>query len=183
MTDATPDDTGPDTPAPATPAAAATETLLNTVADVNCLVSLPVDVDAALAGMGLESGLMPLDAHICGLLVKDRPGGRFKALAAIGCNHHRRRFVLAHELGHYVHMYQDLPKDSLAGRIERTTRVTELTREPEEIWANHYAEALLMPASVIRSHWGDGDDPREMAELLDVSMEAMMHRLLTLHFI
>ena len=169
--------------APYTPAEAATKTLMDTVADVNGDIQLPVDVDDVLAGMGLVSGLMQLDAGISGLLVKDRPGARFKALAAIGCNRHRRRFVFAHELGHCVHMYQDLPDDRIAGRIERTIRVTTLTREPEEIWANWYAEALLMPASVIRSHWGDGDDPRMMAKLLDVSMGDMEHRLLSLHLI
>lgn len=139
-----------------TPAAAATETLLTTIADVNGCVSLPIHVGQVLSRMGLKAETMYLDSNISGLLVKDKPGEPFKAVSNVMSYQYQKRFTYAHELGHYVHTYQDLPDDHILGMTEKNTELSSLGSNPEEIWANKYAEALLMPASIVRDYWAQG---------------------------
>lgn len=160
-----------------TPAAAATETLLNTIADVNGCVSLPINVRDVLDKLGIVAEEMPLNPETSGLLVKDEPNKPFKAVSNIGNHPHRQRFTYAHELGHFIHSYQDLPADKVAGKVEKRDELASLGTDPEEIWANKFAGALLMPASIVRNYWAQGTSIPAMATLFDVSVSAMSNRL------
>lgn len=163
-----------------TPAAAATETLMKTIADVNGCVSLPIDVKQVLGKLGIKVETMFLEPDTSGLLVKDKANEPFKAVSNIENHPHRRRFTYAHELGHYIHSYQDLPADKVAGKVEKRDELASSGTDPDEIWANKFAAALLMPASIVRNYWAQGMSVPAMSALFDVSGEAMSNRLSTL---
>lgn len=160
-----------------TPAAAATETLLKTIADANGCVSLPINVHRVLDMMGIKAQTMLLQSDTSGLLVKNKPNEPFKAVSNRENHPHRRRFTYAHELGHFVHTYQDLPNDKIAGKVEKRDELASLGTDPEEIWANNFAAALLMPASIVRNYWAQGMSVSAMSSLFDVSYGAMSNRL------
>lgn len=160
-----------------TPAGAATETLWKTVADEDGNVDLPINVNEVLEKMGIESEMMPLEADTSGLLVKDKPNEPFKAVSNMHDHPHRARFTFAHELGHFIHSYQDLPEDKIAGKVEKRDELSSRGCDPDEIWANQFAAALLMPASIVRYYWAKALSPESMAAKFGVSLSAMNNRL------
>ena len=97
---------------------------------------------------------------------------------------YRKRFSIAHELGHhFLHLLGD-------GEIVDTRADMFREREPadgmlsedrmREIQANWFAAALLMPAELVRAEWSKHQDMKRMAQLFNVSEEAMGYRLDTL---
>lgn len=161
------------------PAMSATETLRKTIA-TNGLVPLPVDVKAVARMLGIETEELMLDPGIDGLLVKNEAGSPFKAVVSTETHEHRKRFTYAHEIGHFVHKYQHYPKDKQAGLVEKRDELSSKGIDPEEIWANRFAAALLMPAAIVRRLWGEGMSPDRLADVFDVSHRAMNLRIATL---
>ena len=164
---------------PSTPAAATTETLLKTVAPSGYL-NLPVDPARVAELLGILPQRLMLDHDVDGLLVKDEAGKPFKAVSNACASPQRQRFTTAHEIGHWVHEYQDVPDDAVLGRVERRDDTSSKGVDPEEIWANRFAVALLMPAAIVRRHWGEGCTRDELAEMFGVSRRSMDVRIATL---
>ncbi|MDY4678246.1 ImmA/IrrE family metallo-endopeptidase [Bifidobacterium tsurumiense] len=162
-----------------TPAAAATETLRKTVA-LDGYLRLPVDPYAVAQHLGLKPQKLALEPNIDGLLVKDKQGEPFKAVTDMFASEHRQRFTIAHEIGHWVHKYQNIPDDKVLGRVESRDDTSSKGIDPEEIWANRFAAALLMPAAIVRRHWGEGRTREELAEMFGVSRRSMDVRIATL---
>jgi Zn-dependent peptidase ImmA (M78 family) len=101
----------------------------------------------------------------------------------------RQRFTAAHELGHLLmHPGQPLLVDSSV-RVNYRDKVSSQATDAEEVEANAFASALLMPEALIREQVQDlqraGIRGRErlvseLAVRFDVSTEAMGYRLLNL---
>jgi Zn-dependent peptidase ImmA (M78 family) len=98
----------------------------------------------------------------------------------------RKRFTIAHELGHhFLHLLRDgeivdgeknlfrQPKDEQDQRQVSP----ELRREYQ---ANWFAAALLMPEEEVRAAWADSASVKAMALHFNVSETAMVIRLTTL---
>lgn len=162
-----------------TPAAAATETLLKTVAP-NGYLNLPVDPSRVAELLGIQPQKLMLDPNVDGLLVKDKSGEPFKAVSDAYASPQRQRFTTAHEIGHWVHKYQNTPDDAVLGRVESRDDTSSKGIDPEEIWADRFAAALLMPAAIVRRHWGEGRTRDELAEMFGVSRRSMDVRIATL---
>lgn len=88
----------------------------------------------------------------------------------------RQRFTCAHELGHYLRRSRQNPhgetfvdyRDTLAG----------LGRDVEEIYANQFAAAVLMPAHLVqRGYVEEGASADTLAERFGTSTQAMNVRL------
>lgn len=93
----------------------------------------------------------------------------------------RRRFTIAHELGHWV-MHRSgqgslfCRHASVSEDEQRATTKPALPVPEEE--ANHFAAALLMPAHLIREHYARcGGDFSEMCRCFQSSGAAMGRRL------
>jgi hypothetical protein len=95
----------------------------------------------------------------------------------------RRRFTIAHELGHY-----ELHCDDDRSLFCRSSSVVEdeadrPTSEPREDEANVFAAALMMPAHLVREHYArlrkqpEKDCFIEMCQLFGASTKAMGRRL------
>jgi Zn-dependent peptidase ImmA (M78 family) len=85
----------------------------------------------------------------------------------------RKRFTLAHELGHWVCQCQDEPE------VEVYCRAEDVTLDPDaravEREANVFAAELLMPEAAVRRTWSG--DAAACAATFGVSGEAMRWRL------
>lgn len=90
----------------------------------------------------------------------------------------RRRFTLAHEIGHWVIHCRTRPE--CMEILCRTVEVSGAT-DPREREANVFAATLLMPEPTVRGLVGDGvRDAATLAGMLGVSVPAMAWRLYNL---
>jgi Zn-dependent peptidase ImmA (M78 family) len=101
----------------------------------------------------------------------------------------RQRFTIAHELGHLeLHRGRPLILDT-AVRINFRDTVSGLATDREEVEANRFAAALLMPERMIMQQFGgapvgDPDDLiAHLARRFHVSVAAMTNRLANLSLI
>ena len=152
------------------------------------VTEFPVDVEAVARRRGLDVVPYDLGDGVSGALFVDGDA------ATIGYNPSdppvRRRFTVAHELGHYELHARTAPlfvdrSFAVAYRDGRSS-TGEVRRERE---ANAFAAALLMPASAIHEAVQDlefdlaSEDEtavRELARRFGVSSQAMMFRIMNL---
>jgi predicted transcriptional regulator len=87
-----------------------------------------------------------------------------------GGDDRRRRFTIAHEIGHFV-LHPELQRPERGGRVNEAGRVLE--RE-----ADAFAAELLMPEHLIRQAvLEQGTDVARLADRFEVSRQAMQTRL------
>lgn len=151
--------------------------LLEEVLVKDGMISLPIDVDGLAQEIGLTVQRMILPDGTDGMLVREAPYENFKAVLDAGASVHRSRFTLAHEIGHYIHKYQNYPDKMVGGILERRDMASSQGTEGDEVWANRFAAALLMPGGIVAKLWGDGLAIGDMAEMFNVSQEAMTYRI------
>ncbi len=101
----------------------------------------------------------------------------------------RQRFTIAHEIGHYILHVKPNQSRLFVDRFVAYRRDDEQNKgkDTEEIEANAFAAALLMPEALVRGeitkHGYDLDDEEDVAELarrFNVSPMAMSYRLINL---
>lgn len=90
----------------------------------------------------------------------------------------RRRFTVAHELGHYVLNHDDALRD-------KPDSFSASTSSPIESAANRFAAELLMPARAVVVVFQSGSmaSVDDMARAFGVSKVAMAHRLANLNLV
>lgn len=149
----------------------------------------PVQVEQLARQEGAVVVFQPLDGDVSGMLL--RTDGR----TVIGVNSahskRRQRFTIAHEIGHLLlHEGRKLVVDKTV-RVDFRDRSSSLATSREEIEANRFAAALLMPADILqsevralmaRNRFLDDAMAEELAERFDVSSQAMGYRLMNLGF-
>lgn len=140
-------------------------------------VSIPIDVYKIAELLGIEVRRLPLDEGTDGILVKEEEFGSFKAVIDASASPHRARFTLAHEIGHYIKDYQDFPAEKVAGIVQKRDDMSSTGKNPNEIWANQFAAYLLMPSGIVKQLWADNTPIEKMAEMFDVSIVSLSHRL------
>lgn len=114
--------------------------------------------------------------HISGLIRKDpEHGGESGYAIYTNANHRRtrRRFTIAHELGHYV-----LHRDEIGEGITDDALYRSRLSGPLERQANRFAANLLMPWDLVIEATNQGvDSVEELAARFEVSRSAMSVRL------
>ncbi|MVT07752.1 ImmA/IrrE family metallo-endopeptidase [Chitinophaga tropicalis] len=157
---------------------------------------LPVRIEDVARFKGINVVPFPLENDVSGILVIE-PGG-----ATIGYNQEesrvRRRFTVAHELGHFMlHNTQNDRKVFVDNTFKVSNEFKVLFRskhgqeEPTtarmEFEANTFAAAILMPEKYvfqlineIEFDLGDEAAVKELSRRFDVSSTAMYYRLLNL---
>jgi len=147
------------------------------------VVEAPVTLEPITEGLGAIVITQQLEPDVSGMLVREDDG------LVIGVNKHhalvRRRFTVAHELGHlHLHPGRALILDTSV-RVNFRDRMSSLATDREEIEANRFAAALLMPQElVVRAAVAGPRDPdelvRSLARRFKVSEPAMSYRLINL---
>jgi Zn-dependent peptidase ImmA (M78 family) len=136
------------------------------------------------------------DSDISGMLFRDEN----KKVNIIGVNSshspNRQRFTIAHELGHFLLHKGETNHFDRAGvfRVNYRNSVSSTATNNEEIEANTFAAAILMPEHfimpAIEQKLSDGldisddsDEISEIAELFKVSSQALYFRLSKLGYV
>jgi Zn-dependent peptidase ImmA (M78 family) len=148
----------------------------------------PIDVVRAAEELGLHVIAEDLGANVSGLLVNN--GSQAYICVQKKDAETRRRFTIAHEIGHFVlghqfrggeHVHVD-KGNFISQRGPRSSAGI----DPMEIEANQFAASLLMPSKLVRQHAVDrglpllDSDVSALAKLFKVSEQAMTIRLSSL---
>lgn len=139
---------------------------------------LPVDPIYLARQLGMEVYLSDLASEVSAVLVA-HPGQQTGIYLNRSDAKVRQRFSCAHEIGHYLR--RRASGQEQFGFIDRRDHFSSTGIDPEERWANQFAAALLMPASLLQS--SPQRDPHQLAPVFDVSAQAMKHRLANLGLI
>lgn len=152
---------------------------LETVSSSDGHLTVPVDPEKIAEQLDLEVVLTPLESKVGGFVLK-KNGEAVKIYVNSNDSWERRKFTLAHEIGHYwLHRNDDGEFGYVEYRDELSTRGT----DPVERWANSFAAELIMPARYIRMAWARGDSLDSIQKQLGVSDAAFGHRLVNLGLI
>lgn len=150
----------------------------------------PVPVEQMARALGVQLQFVPYDDEMSGMLYRDKERG----VTVMGINsfhpHTRQRFSIAHELGHLkLHTQRLMFVDKLF-RVATTPTEMDWVRRREEVEANGFAAALLMPEhfidAALRRHVDQGGSVNgdamlhDLARRFEVSSEAMQYRLTNL---
>ncbi|MBN8853025.1 MAG: hypothetical protein BGO55_14165 [Sphingobacteriales bacterium 50-39] len=149
---------------------------------------LPIKVEEIAKMRGLKVLPYPLENEVSGILVIEGQ------LGTIGYNQHesrvRRRFTIAHELGHF-----ELHRDQSQLFVDKTFKVMFRSTAPSiessnlrlEREANAFAASLLMPDDLVNAEienmefdLGSEESIKELAKRFDVSTTAMYYRMTNL---
>lgn len=150
------------------------------------LFRVPIDVDAVAKGLGANLVIDELDSDVSGFLLREGDS----TTIAINRFHHsnRRRFTIAHECGHLL-LHKDLGDRLWIDKAYLFRDSRSSTGEMnEEIEANRFAAALLMPKQLVTENLPDikrvtDIDIFNLALRFEVSEQAMTLRLAALGLI
>lgn len=150
----------------------------------------PVDVGAVAHALGIRVTEANLGSDVSGVLIS-------KDGAVTICVHkphhpNRKRFTVAHEIGHHVLRHQFEPGEHV--HVDRGMLVSMRSAksangvDAKEIEANQFAAALLMPTTAVRTEiqrFSVADEKTivEVARRFRVSAQAMTIRLAALGWI
>jgi Zn-dependent peptidase ImmA (M78 family) len=145
---------------------------------------VPISLELVVDHLKLRATASDLEDDISGLLVVERNRG------AIGYNSShasvRQRFTIAHEIGHYALHVKNGDSRLFLDRyvVYRRDDQSSQGNDREEIEANAFAAALLMPAKLVRDELrklnldlDDEDDLNILAKRFKVSPAAITFRL------
>ena len=143
------------------------------------LEELPVDVDLIAKRCGVRVLAFNFSGMVDGLVVQLPDGPAIGLDQSGSANHQRRRFTLAHELGHH------LLRHSASFHVDFGDPVGGAGEPPGYNWrheraANEFAANLLMPAQLVRREHASGADAEHLARRFEVSRQAMGFRLAAL---
>ena len=149
--------------------------------------SAPVPVERIANYLGIKIRLADLGQDCSGILVRNGE----RAVIGVNWGHHtnRRRFSVAHEIGHFLLHDGDTYVDK-GYRVNFRDLESGSGTKQEEIGANIFAAALLMPTDWVRKAFEEQpfdlteDDGLEtLAKEFEVSTQAMTYRLMNLQLI
>lgn len=148
----------------------------------------PIDIKSIAIQQGIIVSEAPSEDALSGLLFRNK---KKKTIIGVNSFHsdNRKRFTIAHELGHYFLHQDDTFMDDDEDVVEY--RHSSNQGDKKEVEANQFAAALLMPKNFLKKHF---DSLREfhtdideivllLSEKYEVSKDAMRYRLMNLHLL
>jgi Zn-dependent peptidase ImmA (M78 family) len=151
------------------------------------IVRPPINVEKVAHHLGIEIVQEPFENDLCGVLIRKNNH------AVIGVNKSharvRQRFTMAHEVAHFHlrHVGEIFVDEHVLNKRDGRSSYA---IDPQEIEANSFAAALLMPASMVERAVVDRitKNPSlslstlttDLAEKFQVSQQAMGYRLINL---
>ncbi len=146
--------------------------------DNDMLYRVPVDVISIAKAYGINAYSAEFENEISGAIRYDKGNKKFEIIVNKNNPEVRKRFTIAHELGHYF-LHKDMLKndDIHVDTLYRTmTEVDKETKEKEKE-VDYFAGALLMNKIAVKRLIENGYELEELAEIFDVSVSAMTVRL------
>lgn len=138
----------------------------------------PIDPAKIAEALGLKVFSADLQIDVSGMLVK-HPARDPEIYVNGRDSKNRQRFSCAHELGHYVKRTSEEVRTTEEGweYIDLRSPLSATGLDPDEVWANRFAAALLMPASLVKEVHSRISEPATLAFEFGVSSDAMNFRL------
>lgn len=139
----------------------------------------PVDVEGLIKSLDIELHEAWLDKGISGQL--EKKNGKYRITVNAENSRVRKRFTMAHELGHYV-LHRDLVGDGVDDdKAYRSTHeglyYNTNIGPKQETEANQFAANLLMPHDLLEELRRQGKQPIEIAKIMEVSQPAIKIRM------
>jgi len=142
------------------------------------IYSIPVDPVLLANNLGIRvSNAVFSDPKLSGMIAKR--GENSSLLVNDNDTPYRKRFTIAHELGHGLLHLQSNDGEFVDNEIDLFRTESDNTEDNRyhEIEANQFAAALLMDAELIKKYWPILKTLDAMAEVFKVSEAAMGIRL------
>jgi Zn-dependent peptidase ImmA (M78 family) len=139
----------------------------------------PVDVEGLARILGINVVYAELGKEISGMIQREEDGS-FTITVNENDPKTRKRFTIAHELGHFIYHKDKIGNGIYDNRMYRSVpgHSNPLINAQQETQANQFAASLLTPSALIERLQSEGvTDPDELAEKLGVSKQAMRIRL------
>jgi Zn-dependent peptidase ImmA (M78 family) len=154
----------------------------------------PVPVEQVVQSLGIEIKLDKVDDELSGFLVREKKAGRTVIGANKSHHPHRRRFTIAHELGHFLlHEGETVHLDEYRQAFTINLRDSQSAtgEDNDEREANFFAAEFLMPAKFLKEDLqgknldllGDSEFLDKLAKKYKVSVQALTFRLANLGYI
>jgi len=148
-------------------------------------LSFPTPLEQLAELAGIESINELSTDGFEGMLITNAEKSRGAIFVKAGVMSRRRRFTIAHELGHFLlpwHRQERFSCKSTDIRINTDKASEEVWSQQQiEVEANRFASELLMPQVEVERILDDQDVPElidlvDLSEMFDVSVEAVVHR-------
>lgn len=141
-------------------------------------IQLPIDVWRIAEKLGIVAMSGEIDdKNVSAVIYKKDAPKPFRVVINSDESHIRRRLIVAHVIGHYIQLYQDLPADKIAGIVDYRDAFSSMQTNPREVAANRFALSLLMPERELLKLWGKGYLFEDIADEFRVSRSALATRL------
>jgi Zn-dependent peptidase ImmA (M78 family) len=152
--------------------------LLRTVWAPDGPPAYPIDPGKIAEALGLKVYAADLQIDVSGMLVK-KPARDPEIYVNGRDSKNRQRFSCAHELGHYIMRTSEEIQAPEEGweYIDLRSPLSATGLDPDEVWANRFAAALLMPAGLVKAVHSEVKEPAALAYEFGVSSDAMNFRL------
>lgn len=137
-------------------------------------VQLPIDPIRIADALGIDVYTARMQAGVSGTLEKVSGSDPVIYLDQDD-SLNRQRFTCAHELGHYVK--RTAHGDGDYDFVDYRDQLASTGTRQEEVYANQFAAALLMPEELVRAEHRRGSGPVRPALRFGVSDDAMGYRL------
>lgn len=153
----------------------AAERLLESFRSETGVLRSPVDPIVVARSLGINVYEQTMPASVSGYIYKHPSAPAPDIFLNAQHSPVRQRFTCAHELGHYSSLFEDgrTPPESY---IYKRDGLAACGTDTDEVYANQFAAALLMPRDVVIDLKAQGLDRLAVAERLHVSMDALGHR-------
>lgn len=89
----------------------------------------------------------------------------------------RKRFTVAHEIGHLSEHIAAGTADQPLGFVENRDELSSAGTDPSEVAANQFAAELLMPEQAVRKFVREGFSFSKLRDIFNVSQAALGNRL------
>lgn len=143
------------------------------------MTRFPIDPVTIAHKFGLRVVDGDLPTNVSGALIKEKGNDPVIMLESKD-SLNRQRFTCAHELGHFIWRSENDEEASAYEYIEYRSEDREHKQKEEEIFANAFAAALLMPAGAVQKM---ANEPKVLlAKKFGVSVDAMKYRLKNLGY-
>lgn len=135
---------------------------------------IPVDPVTIAKKLGIEVYETVLPDTVSGAIIKEK-GKDARILVQANDTDNRKRFTVAHEIGHFI-ANSDSGEDTFEYVDLRDTESSE-GNNPKEVFANKFAAELLMPQDLVKQAFRSTQSVSLLAAQFGVSAEAMRFRL------
>lgn len=141
----------------------------------NDMYKIPVDLIELANNHNIDIYQSQLESKISGAIKYEKTKDKYTILVNENDTEFRKRFTIAHELGHYFLHSEILKSDEIL--IDMLYRMEDEKGKEKEREADYFAGALLMNKNLLEKMYIQGYSISKLAQIFEVSESAMTVRM------